>query len=204
MDGEIKMATVVGGGWGGFRLPKVEDLTSGAAQLTPVGGVLTGTNIVTKTVAPALGGKSIVSALAIAGTGIGAFLVGRGLGGKQEQQQEQDAVQKAVQETKYLQAPSMTYSPVSTTNTITKNITKTYQTYNAGGDIYGAPVTIYSTPETVVTPIQTAEQPVSGGSPTQGLDQTQEQGQQALSFDMTGLVMIAAVAIGAYFLMGRK
>lgn len=195
------MATIMGG-IGGFRLPELRDFTSPAAQLTPVGGVLTGTNIITKTVAPSLAGK--IGALAIAGAGIGGFILGGGLGGGQEQQQEQDAVQQAQQETVTQQAPTMIYQPESTVNTITKNITKTYQTYEAGGDIYGAPVTIYSTPETIVSPTQTASQPTAGGIPTQGLGQTQEQGQQALSFDTTGLIMIAAIGIGAYFLLGRK
>jgi hypothetical protein len=171
-----------------------------------VGGVFTGSTskLIVKTIAPKT--KGLVGSLAAAGIGAGtALLAGSLFGGKgQEQQQEQQQEQEADQQTITQQAPSMPHTSISTVNTVTKNISTTKQYYEAGGDIYGAPVTINQTPATDITPTQTATQPTYGGMPIQTLDQAQQQGQQALSFDTTGLIIIAALAIGGLLLWKAK
>lgn len=69
----------VSGGLGGFRLPILSDITNPPPVVG--GGLLTGTNIVTKTVAPQLAGK--LTGLAMLGGGaLAGYLLG-GMGGGQ-------------------------------------------------------------------------------------------------------------------------
>ena len=188
---------------GGFHLPSIptgegiiKQLTmqegSGALP-TPVGGLFTGTNIVTKTTSPALAGK--ITGLAMLGGGALAGFLLAGGGGGQEQSQEATQVQQTEQKPTMITEHTMNYAPTNITKTT--NITEQY--YQAGGDIYGAPVSIYTTPSSSQTATQYTGQDTSSG--TSG---TQDQGQEATSMDMTGLIIIGAIAIGAYFLFGRK
>jgi len=178
------------GGFGGFRLPVISDITDPPPMVG--GGLLTGTNIVTKTVAPTLAGK--VTGLAMLGGGaLAGYLLG-GMGGGQEQQQEATQIQETIQQPVQQTHHEMTYAPTNITRTT--NITEQY--YNAGGDIYGAPVSIYTSPSSSQAATQYTGQDTSSG--TTG---SQDQGQEATSMDMTGLIILGAVAIGAYFLFGR-